>query len=434
MWEETKFLNIIILLVKTDKTLHERFSVLKLETRKAHNETKRSLAETPPFHLSFPLKNRKTMNPRYIQNDSSIPLKKEPNPNGELRQSLDKIVQNYRPRKDWAHVKLHGLYSGPTSIAYLFLHLSRSHPATRIQGETPAHWCKAYLSGHNHMPASVSPDNCGVINEKLSWYAVAAALTRDECYVEELRGLAMEIAGAPGGSDEWLYGRAGLLYLLRLVRCWVPSSTERMEPCMRRVIVGMMKRGRPWKWHGKEYLGAVHGGIGIITQILLCEPEYRLDAGLCGYRAFLESQQDPETGNWPSSVGSSKELVQFCHGAPGFVISLEPIKHLFEPGPQEKIERILEKARDCIWEKGILTKEPNLCHGATGNALALKGQQREHLLAYTTAQNIEKGLDEGWFVEGSDRWGLFTGEAGRAWGWLVADLGKEMGMIGYSDV
>lgn len=273
-----------------------------------------------------------------------------------------------------------------------------------------------------------------MINEHLSWCAVSAALTRDQRYAEELRGLATEIAGAGGGSDEWLYGRAGLLYLLRLVRSWVPSSAERMEQCMRLVIDGMMKRGPHWKWHGKEYLGAVHGGIGIITQILLCLPEYRLEAGLCGYRAFLESQQDPQTGNWPSSVGASKELVQFCHGAPGFVISLELIKSLFEPGPQERIETVLNKARGCIWDKGILTKEPNLCHGATGNALALKGHQREHFLAHTTAQNIDKGLDEGWFIEGSDPWGLFTGEAGRAWGWLVADLEKEIGMIGYSDV
>ncbi len=78
---------------------------------------------------------------------------------------------------------------------------------------------------------------------------------------------------------------------------------------MRPVIEGMMKQGLPWEWHRKGYLGAVHGWIGIITQVLLCEPRYRLDAGLCGYRAFLEGQQDPETGNWPSSAGSSKELV-----------------------------------------------------------------------------------------------------------------------------
>ena len=58
-----------------------------------------------------------------------------------------------------------------------------------------------------------------------------------------------------------------------------------------------MAEGPDWKWHGRRYLGAVHGDISIMTQLVVTTPalaqqvERKLDQ--------LLAMQDA-TGNWPS--------------------------------------------------------------------------------------------------------------------------------------
>lgn len=94
----------------------------------------------------------------------------------------------------------------------------------------------------------------------------------------------------------------------------------------------------------------------------------------------------------------------------------------------------MQEAQKCVLEKGLLTKQPNLCHGATGNALALPSPYREYFMKYATAEAIDKGLREGVYIPGDDPYGLFCGEAGRAWGWLALVSEEERGMIGFSDV
>ena len=110
------------------------------------------------------------------------------------------------------------------------------------------------------------------------------------------------------------------------------------------------------------------------------------------------------------------DLVQFCHGAPGFIIALKAIEpHLsFDPSLQDRVASACKRAQQCVVEKGLLTKQPNLCHGTSGNALALPTPWREHFLDFTTAEAMDKGLREGSYVPGDDAYGLFCGEAGRA--------------------
>ena len=76
-------------------------------------------------------------------------------------------------------------------------------------------------------------------------------------------------------------------------------------------------------------------------------------------------------GNWPVVEGKEIKLVQFCQSPPGFVVSLLDIRpHL--PNMQTQIDEAIELGR------GLLTKEPNICHGITGNAPALEASQRDH--------------------------------------------------------
>ena len=96
----------------------------------------------------------------------------------------------------------------------------------------------------------------GVISEELALYAVHAALTQD---LEDVKLLASSIKGGvlttEQGSDEWLYGRAGCLYLLQLVRSWVSGSEDIVRPVIQDLVQLILSHGPSWPWHGKDYLG-----------------------------------------------------------------------------------------------------------------------------------------------------------------------------------
>jgi hypothetical protein len=58
-----------------------------------------------------------------------------------------------------------------------------------------------------------------------------------------------------------------------------------------------------------------------------------------------------------------KFLLQFCHGAPGFVICLGDL-------PGEELDPLLLAAGETTWSAGPLIKGANLCHGTGGNGYA----------------------------------------------------------------
>ena len=235
-------------------------------------------------------------------------------------------------------------------------------------------------------------------------------------------------------NSEWLYGRAGFLYLLRLVRATFEDDKETqdvIDDTADEVIETILDTARPWKWHGKAYVGAVHGAIGIITQIVLTDPTRasQLEPDL----GALLSYQYP-SGNWPSSIPPGKDrLVQFCHGAPGVISSLLSIKQYF-PELEARIDTAIKKGREAILERGLLTKEPCLCHGISGNALALEDAEFKHFLTYTTNNEIKQMDKDGMMEKSDDPSALWCGEAGRAWAWAVADKDLDKRFIGYNDI
>jgi hypothetical protein len=77
------------------------------------------------------------------------------------------------------------------------------------------------------------------------------------------------------------------------------------------------------------------------------------DAEMANWRVYLDI---PE-GQAP------RMLMQFCHGAPGFVVCLADI-------PSAALDSLLTAAGAAIWTAGPLTKGSNLCHGTGGNGYA----------------------------------------------------------------
>lgn len=301
--------------------------------------------------------------PRHIANDIT-PLLTVDDSERHLKCALEAIVTKLPPKQDYSGDKPSGFWAGPTGYAYLFLHVSSLQPRLEVAGHHAAIWASRYMQGaRGHV--QLDTGRCGIASEKLAYEAVRACISRNladvEIFVSNIHAI---LAG--DAPDEILFGRAGTLYMLRMIRHWVPGSDALLEPAVRSITGSIMAHGPIWTWHGTPYLGAVHGDIGIVTQLVLTTPS--LAGQLEGKLDQLLGMQHA-SGNWPSSAGrTDSTLVQFCHGAPGFLHSLLSLRPYF-PGLQHKIDTAIEKGRQCTWREGLLRKEPSICHGAFGNAL-----------------------------------------------------------------
>jgi Lanthionine synthetase C-like protein len=120
------------------------------------------------------------------------------------------------------------------------------------------------------------------------------------------------------------------------------------------------------------FLDAVHGFVA--TASVLIRGRELLDAQEWQAWQACISNTVTRTATWRDGQvnwrtwllvpeGGPRFLMQFCHGAPGFVICLGDL-----PGTQ--LDPLLAAAGDTIWAAGPLTKGSNLCHGTAGNGYA----------------------------------------------------------------
>lgn len=315
---------------------------------------------------------------RYISNNLP-PQKLGSDPKELLTYALELVVRHTPPREAYHERHLGGLFTGYTGLAYLFLQLSELYPDLKISGQDLPSWAKRYLEG-DRGKLTLEKGNCGISSEKLSFEAVRACITKeDDHLITFLSNIPILLGPYTSPQEDAFpseipYGRAGALYMLRMVKHWVPRSESLVESPIKRLTERIMAtdddgRGN-WEWHGKRYFGAAHGDIGIITQLVLSNPS--LAPQLTRRVEKLLELQGPD-GNWPSSLRSLKEgkgasLIQWCHGAPGFLYSLTSLRPYF-PDLQDRIDSAVEKGQSLTWRHGLLTKEPCLCHGIFGNAL-----------------------------------------------------------------
>lgn len=251
---------------------------------------------------------------RFFKNNSKKLIRRDPKK--QLVQSLTRIITEHPPD---SVPPGGGLYYGPVSVAYLFFVLSGLYKELEVEGYTLDVWSAAYLRrAGEHMKKYPGPEanRCGVSDDVMALVAMDAVSTQDTELVKELCDFA-DIVTMDDAENEWLYGRAGYLYLLRFVKKWFPDNKEveqEIDNTADEIIDLIMVSPRPWKWHGKAYVGAVHGAIGIITQIVLTAPAWapKLEADL---GAILSYQYD--NGNWPSSIPPGRDrLVQGMFSPP----------------------------------------------------------------------------------------------------------------------
>ena len=184
--------------------------------------------------------------------------------------------------------------------------------------------------------------------------------------------------------------------------------------------------------HQSAYLDAVHGFVA--TALPLIRGRHLLDTEewIAWERCIVNTVQrtadrvGPHV-NWRPQLDSTrdrKRLLQFCHGAPGFVICVAGL-------PSAELDDLLLAAGETIWSAGPLTKGSNLCHGTGGNGYAfLKLYWRTHdsrwlERARSFAMHGMGQTQEDALRYGQLRYSLWTGDLGFAiylWDCLRAEV------------
>jgi Lanthionine synthetase C-like protein len=174
---------------------------------------------------------------------------------------------------------------------------------------------------------------------------------------------------------------------------------------------------------GRQWTGldAVHGFVA--TALPLIRGRHLLDAGNwdAWERCIVNTVERTvdrlgDEVNWRPQLDRAsdpKMLLQFCHGAPGFVICLAGL-----PGPA--LDDLLLAAGETVWTAGPLAKGSNLCHGTAGNGYAfLKLYQRTKdsrwlERARSFAMHAIMQTEEEAMRHAQSRYSLWTGDLGFA--------------------
>lgn len=200
-----------------------------------------------------------------------------------------------------------------------------------------------------------------------------------------------------------------------------------------------------WMWeqdlYGSRvrYLGAGHGWVGNLAPLwrgqALLSPDQRAqlrERTLQGLESL--AIVDGDVANWPAMLRDTRRvLVQWCHGAPGFITSL---RHADMP----ELLPLLLRGAELIVRAGPLVKGVGLCHGTDGNGAALLEIHRRtgdvrwlaHARQFAMTSIEQSGAE--FARHGQWRHSLWTGDAGLACFLLDCLAGSSRGMPGLDEL
>jgi hypothetical protein len=122
------------------------------------------------------------------------------------------------------------------------------------------------------------------------------------------------------------------------------------------------------------YLDAVHGFVATVSPLirgraLLGEAAWTRWQEVIFETVGRTATREGRLVNWRPELFAPRgrtqaPVVQFCHGAPGFVVCLGDL-------PGDDLDELLLAAGETTWAAGPLAKGPGLCHGTAGNGYAL---------------------------------------------------------------
>jgi hypothetical protein len=215
----------------------------------------------------------------------------------------------------------------------------------------------------------------------------------------ELRELLLDLihANVDNDANELMWGVPGTLLVARALGA--DDAVRESEDALRRA----RDADGWWTQHlyGQTFraLGPVHGLVG--NAFALGE----LDSATPALRE-LAVREDGHV-NWPPGPDDAKFRLQWCHGAPGIIIT----------AAAQLDDDLLLGAAQLIWDAGPLDcteKGSGLCHGTAGNGYALlkafERTQDEHWLERARAFAVH-ALEQ---AQARPRYSLFTGGIGTA--------------------
>jgi hypothetical protein len=232
-------------------------------------------------------------------------------------------------------------------------------------------------------------------------------------------------------SRELLWGAPGTMHAALAMHAW--TGEERWAELFRSsasaldaTLIDVRDMGcRLWDQdlYGRRatYLGAGHGFAGnagaIVRGLALIPPRERAQWVERIVAATLATVvREGTVANWsPSWLLPTRAgfLVQWCHGAPGFLTSLAALA-------DSRLDDVLIAGGELIWAAGPLTKGPGLCHGTAGNGYAFlklfvrTGDERWLERARAFAMHAIAQSERDAATYGVRRYSLYTGDPGLA--------------------
>jgi hypothetical protein len=303
------------------------------------------------------------------------------------------------------------VYVGHAGVAFFFLRLSRFRAqhgdaagAAAALARADAALDAAHTARHKPRGASFLEGTPGLLALRACVAAAAGRAGDAAAAAARLAALEADVARLPRGDCELLYGRAGYLHACLLARSASPASippsllartaadilAAGASAADARGAAFALKWGLLFTWHGSEYLGAAHGLAGILQTLLhaetaLLEASRASGAGAGGggggAGAFSEGDAARiragtlalagallPNGNLPTRYDSGgadprrvtqqeDRLVQWCHGAPGFLLlAAAAATHAGAAAtPAARLARPAAAAAECVWCVAIST-------------------------------------------------------------------------------
>ena len=178
--------------------------------------------------------------------------------------AFEKCIERFA--SEWCDDKVDridgGLYHGAAGVAYacwtILTHCKESEGILSAKALTLVQRAFNEYYGLVKKGGFLEPKgrHCGIANDALALILLKVLVEEDLTAANALCDIAEQMARDPKTSNEWLYGRSGLLYILRTVENSQllkskDASAERtaIDQAIEHVIASILATPRPWIWH-----------------------------------------------------------------------------------------------------------------------------------------------------------------------------------------
>jgi hypothetical protein len=216
-------------------------------------------------------------------------------------------------------------------------------------------------------------------------------------------------------ANELVWGAPGTMVVAHAMQAWTGEQRWR-DAWSESADEVRRRRGADGLWtqrfgdREQRLLGSAHGAVG--NQLALLQASPPEDAREVGAMLERAAVVEGPLANWPTGEGlglvepDGSIRVQWCHGAPGIVISTASYL----------TEELFLAGAELTWQAGGHGKGPGLCHGTAGNGYALlkafertgdeRWLERARRFAMHALEQVER--------QDRPRHSLFTGDVGIA--------------------